>query len=238
MIGQKVNLEYVVTSTLMPGLSSRVLSEKTSYTIVGVFEDTGKPMAFVPVGDMESLGVKYYSAVKVLASSELALAPLRTLIQSMGLVTRSVADTLSQIVRLFGIIRFLLGSFGAIALVVALFGMFNTLTVSLLERTREIGVMKSLGTTNSDVTRIFLTESVLISAIGGFGGVVLGMILGKIMDGAFFAASRGGGESLFLMPASFAFFIFFLAVLVGIVTGWYPAKRASKISALNALRYE
>ena len=238
IIGKTVSLNYLVTSSLLPGLSGRLLSEKVEYRIVGVFDDVGKPMAFVPLGDMESLGIKYYSAVKVMSSDQTTLTEVRTLIQSLGLVTRSVADTLSQIVKLFSIIRFLLGSFGAIALVVALFGMFNTLTVSLLERTREIGVMKSLGTTNSDVSRIFLTESVLISASGGLGGVVLGSVLGKVMDLTFFAAVHSTDQSLFVMPLSFGLFIFMLAVLVGMVTGWYPAKRASKISALNALRYE
>ena len=238
VIGSDVAVEYIVTSNIMPSISGRIFSDKTKYRIVGVFTNDSQPVAYVPIGDIESMGVKTYSSVKVLAVDEASLATVRGTIQSMGLVTRSVADTLSQIVKLFTIIRFLLGSFGAIALLVALFGMFNTLTVSLLERTREIGVMKSLGTTNFDVKRIFMMESVLISGGGGVLGVLFGVVLGKFLEPILFHSAITGGQKLFVMPWTFGVSIVVLALLVGIVTGWYPARRAAKISALNALRYE
>ena len=155
-IGQSVDLQYLITSTILPKVSGKALSDKVSYKIVGIVADSVRPIVYVPLGDVKSMGVKNYSDLRVLTSSEEALPEVRSLIQTMGLVTKSVADTLSQISRLFTIVRFLLGSFGAIALVVALFGMFNTMTVSLLERTREIGVMKSLGTTNWMLTGYFL----------------------------------------------------------------------------------
>lgn len=237
VLDHTIDVSYMVTSSLLPDVNGRVFSEKTPYQIVGVVEDDSKPMAYVPVGDVESLGINTYSSAMVLVGKETQLTETRTLIQSLGLVTRSVADTLSQIVRLFTIIRFLLGSFGAVALVVALFGMFNTLTVSLLERTREIGVMKSLGTTNFDVRRIFMAESVFISTIGGVLGVVLGVVVGRILNVAL-VRINSNGQSIFMLPWTFALFIVVLAMVVGVVTGWYPSRRAAKISALNALRYE
>jgi ABC-type antimicrobial peptide transport system permease subunit len=237
LINQEVSLTYLMTGALANQAWGRVKSEKTTYKIGGVFEDSGKPMIYAPLGDMESLGVENYSGIKILVDREENLGMVRTLIQSMGLVTRSVADTLGQINRLFGVVRFLLGAFGSIALTVALFGMFNTLTVSLLERTREIGVMKSLGTSNMDVVRIFLTEAVMISTVGGIGGVLFGLSIGKIIDLFVFRFNNNTNE-MFVLPWLFVLGIILVAFGVGLITGWYPSRRASKISALNALRYE
>lgn len=238
VLGKEVDIQYLVTNSLSPKVSGRLLSEKTTYKIVGVFSETAKPVIYVPLGDVESMGINNYSSLKILTIGEDKMTEVRTVIQSQGFVTRSVSDTLVQINRLFAIIRFLLGSFGAIALIVALFGMFNTLTVSLLERTREIGVMKSLGTTNEDVSRIFLAESVLISGIGGIIGVFFGNFLGLFIDIFVFKFFSKAGQSLFFLPWDFALLIISIAVVVGLITGWYPSRRASKISALNALRYE
>jgi hypothetical protein len=238
VIGTEINVQYLVTNSLVPSINSRILTEETNYKVVGVFRELDKPVIYVPLGDVESLGIERYSTVKVLVEKEDQLPEARILLQSMGLSTKSVSDTLGQINRLFSIVRFLLGSFGAIAFVVALFGMFNTLTVSLLERTREIGVMKSLGTTNSDVSRIFLTESFLISLFGSVLGVLAGGMLGKMIDRGIFHFSQKTGHSLFVLPLSFGLFIIGISVLIGLFTGWYPAKRSTKISALNAIRYE
>lgn len=238
VVGQDLETQYLVTSTLLSSVPGRLLSETTRYKIVGVFSEEAKPLIYVPLGDIESMGIENYSSARVLAASDESLGEVRTLIQSLGLVTRSVVDTLLQINRLFRIIRFLLGAFGAIGLLVALFGMFNTLTVSLLERTREIGVMKSLGTTNTDVSRLFLTEAVLISFFGGLVGILGGSLLAQIIERLVFHSSVKAGQNLFILPWDFALLILLLATLVGVVTGYYPAKRASKISALNALRYE
>jgi len=176
--------------------------------------------------------------LKVLVDKESRLPEVRTLIQSMGLVTRSLSDTLSQINRLFRVVRFLLGSFGAIALIVALFGMFNTMTVSLLERMREIGIMKSLGTTSLDVQRLFLAEAGLMSLVGGICGVILGGLIGEVINLFVFNFANKSVDQLFLLPLSFAVFIIFLTLFVGLATGFYPSRRAKNISALNAIRYE
>jgi len=238
IVGQTIEIQYLITSSLMPQLNTRLLSDVVAYQVVGVFSDTEKPMVYVPLGDIESMGLINYSSAKVLAASQEDLSEVRTIVQSMGLITRSVADTLGQIDRLFRILRFLLGSFGAIALVVALFGMFNTLTVSLLERTREIGVMKSLGTTNSDVARLFLMETLLMSILGGVLGIVVGLSFGKVVDLLFFQFASKLGMPLFLLPFEFIAFILLLTISVGILTGFYPAKRATRITAMDALRYE
>jgi len=238
VLGKEVKIRYLISGSVVPGVAGRVLSEEMVYKIVGIAEGGDKPLVYTPIGDLESLGIENYSSVKVLVENEDYLPEVRAKIQDLGLVSKSVVDTLIQINRLFNIMRFLLASFGAIALLVALFGMFNTMTVSLLERTREIGVMKSLGTSNLDVVRIFLAEAFLISALGGIVGIVGGNMLGAFVDKFIFKFSSRVGQAMFVMPLRFALLVFGVALFVGLLTGWYPSKRASKISALNALRYE
>jgi len=238
ILGQKINLSYIVSGNLMPKVSGRVLSKPVSYQIVGVVKDDKNLLVIVPLADLESMGVSRYSTAKVLVKDEDQLALVRQKIESLGFVTLSIVDTLNQVNRLFRLLRFLLGAFGAIALVVAILGMFNTLTVSLLERTREIAVMKTLGTTDRDVVRLFLAESVIIGFFGGILGIFLGQQIGGLINfiSSFFRDDKS--VSLFVSPFYFLVMILLLSIGIGIVTGIYPSKRAKNISPLDALRYE
>lgn len=233
---EKMDLEYILSGGVIPGLSGRVMSKPVSYQVVGVIQDD-RALVFAPLADLQSMGARQYTSLKVLAKSQEVLDQVRTHIETLGFTTQSLVDTLLQVQKLFAIMRFLLGLFGMIALVVAVFGMFNTLTISLLERTREIGVMKTLGTTDSDVLKLFLVESFQIGVLGGVLGVSLGMLLGSGVD-LVFSLFKGDGINLFQTPFGFMIFVFVLSVVVGLITGLYPSNRARKISALDALRYE
>ena len=128
-----------------------------------------------------------------------------------------------------------------VALVVASLGMFNTLTVSLLERTREVGLMKAMGMRSSEVHELFLTASMVMGTLGGVLGIALGYCAGKVFGLllSVFALVQGEGTlNVSLIPFSFVLFVIILSLVVGFVTGIYPARRSAKISALNALRYE
>lgn len=238
VIGKNLSVQYIVSGGLVAGMKGKVTSEPTDYVIVGVFNQDDQSMLFAPLSDLESMGVSKYSLAKVLTQDPTGLEGVRERIAALGFRTRSIADTLLQVNKLFSIMRFLLGSFGMIAFIVALFGMFNTLTVSLLERTREIGVMKTLGTTNRDIRRLLIVESSLIGIAGGLMGVVLGVMLGLSLNWLSMLTRTDKTLSLFQFPPLFLLFVFLLAALVGMLTGLYPARRAHKISALNALRYE
>jgi putative ABC transport system permease protein len=239
IVGNKITLEYIITGSVLPiGLSGRVLTKPLEYTIVGVFKEDSKPMLITPLSDLSSIGVSRYNTVKILANKPENLTVVRERIQLMGFTTSSIVDTLAQVERLFRIMRFVLGAFGVIALVVALFGMFNTLTISLMERTRELGVMKTLGTTDGDVFRLFMAESLIIGAVGGVLGIVIGVAGGQVINLINGIAQGGFSNSMFKTPVSFILGVFFLALLVGTATGFYPSKRAIKINPLDALRYE
>lgn len=238
LLEKTVEMKFIISAGLVPGLQGRISTETREYVVVGVVRDDDSSLVYAPLSDFESLGVGKHSIAKVLAKEGVELSAVREKVQALGFISRSIADTLAQVDKLFKVMRFLLGSFGMIAFVVALFGMFNTLTVSLLERTREIGVMKTIGTTDTDVVRLLLVESTLIGIMGGIGGIVLGVAMGTVIDVISLIFRDDKTVHLFQYPISLMLMVFCLAIIVGVATGFYPASRARKIKALDALRYE
>lgn len=240
-IGKELSLSLVVVGELLEDPNVRIESAPLNYKIVGVIPDEGTPIIYVPFMDVRSLGVNKYSQLKVIAKDNGSLRDIRTTIESAGYGTVSVSDTVAQIDSLFSNFRLVLSILGLVALSVAALGMFNTLTVSLLERTREVGLMKAMGFKSDEVKSLFLTESMIMGLYGGILGLLLGIGFGKLLSLILSALSvvKGVGfVDVSYVPISFVAFVVFLSILVGIATGYYPAKRATKISALNALRYE
>ena len=240
-IGKQFTTSFIVTGDLLSDPAQKLASNPAVYTIVGVTPDDKTPLFYVPFLDIRSLGVDTYSQVKVVADNQGVLPRLRKQIEAMGYTTTSVADTVSQINSLFATARTILALVGMAALAVAALGMFNTLTVSLLERTREVGLMKALGMKSSEIKELFLTESMIMGFVGGLLGILLGFAVGKLLGIglSIFSIIKGVGfVDISYLPFSFLLVIIFLSLLVGITTGLYPAKRATTISALNALRYE
>jgi ABC-type antimicrobial peptide transport system permease subunit len=240
-VGKKFSSSFVVVGDLLSNPKSNIESEKTEYTIIGVIPDNKTPVFYVPFIDLRTLGIINYSQIKVVVNESNQLPKVRQQIESMGYNTRSVADTVAQINSLFKTVRTLLMLLGMVALSIASLGMFNTLTVSLLERTREVGLMKAMGMKSSEVQELFLTESMIMGFFGGILGIVFGFALGKFIGFilSIFAIIKGVGiVDISYIPPIFIGVIVALSLLVGMATGIYPAHRATKISALNALRYE
>jgi putative ABC transport system permease protein len=119
--------------------------------------------------------------------------------------------------------------------------MINTLTVSLMERTREVGLLKSIGMRSNEVEKLFITESLLIAFFGGVSGILLGYLfgVGVSLIISVISVSRGGEYlAISKMPIYLIVGVIFVSVLIGFLTGLYPSKRAVKMSPLDALRYE
>ena len=240
-LGKKFMTTFVVVGDLLSDPSANIESSSAEYTIVGVIPEEKTPFFYVPFLDLRSLGITNFSQAKVVVKDQNELVKTRRQIEFMGYMTRSVADTVAQINSLFATARTVLMLLGMVALSVAALGMFNTLTVSLLERTREVGLMKAMGMKSSEVSELFLTESMIMGFLGGILGIIFGWVLGRLLGIilSFFAIIKGVGfVDISYIPLPFVFVIIFLSLLVGLVTGIYPARRATKISALNALRYE
>ncbi|NCN28331.1 ABC transporter permease [bacterium] len=213
------------------------------YTVIGVVQDDSVSFAYVPIASVQDQisDSTVYNLLEVNVKDQKSIPAVKESITSMGFTVTSIADTISQVDQIFRVIQIILAFFGLIALLVASIGMFNTMTIALLERTRDIGVMKSLGVRDRDVSKIFLTESSMISTLGGIIGVVLGYVTAKgINSGVNQLAKSVGGEpqTLFVIPAIFAAGIVVFSVFVGFITGFYPSRRASRLNPLDALRYE
>ena len=241
ILGQKFGVSYIIPDGLIPGGSGRLQSQETDYTVIGVVDDDSANYYYFQIDDARKLGVRNYSQVKVLTADQGQVAGVRKAIESSGFRTMSTLDTVAQIEQLFATLRLLLGFLGTIALAVASLGMFNTMTVSLLERTREVGVMKAMGMQIAEVRELFLAESMIMGVGGGAAGVLLGYLGGRLLSLTLSSVSIMKGEGVLdisYVPVFFIVFILAISFVVGILTGWYPSKRATKISALNALRYE
>lgn len=240
-VGQSITLTFVAVGDLIEGEAERIESAPTSYEIVGVTPEEDTPVVYVPLTELRSLGLNRFSQLKVIADHKNDLPKVRASVEAMGYGTVSVADTVAQIDNLFGTVRLLFGIVGLVGLVVASLGMFNTLTVSLLERTREVGLLKAMGMKSNEVRELFLTESMIMGFYGGVIGLLLGAGAGKLISLALssIAVAKGVGFiDVSVVPFNFVLVVLSLALVVGIITGYFPARRATKISALNALRYE
>lgn len=141
-----------------------------------------------------------------------------------------------QINKVLSIIQVVLLAIASIALIVAAIGIMNTILTSVMERTREIGIMKAIGATNRNVMSIFLAESALISAIGGIIGCALGIIGARVITVG--AAGFIGAEMEPVVTPEILLMGFGVAILVGVLSGLYPARRASRMSPVEAVRYE
>lgn len=240
-LGKTFQITFIATGKLLGPDKNRLESMPIEYQIIGVTPDEKTPLFYVPFVHLKSLGLNNYSQLKIVVDKESNLQAVRQKIEAQGFATASVTDTVAQINNLFGTARTILALLGLVALCVAALGMFNTLTVSLLERTREIGLLKAMGMKTDEVKDLFLAESMIMGSLGGVLGLVLGLVVGKILEFALsaFALLNGAGTiSIVSIPIPFVLLIIILSFLVGVLTGLYPASRARKISALNALRYE
>jgi ABC-type antimicrobial peptide transport system permease subunit len=240
-INTDFEVSFIVMNTILPDVEGRAFTEKTKYKIVGVIADLESPYFYVPLGDILTLGPISFTQLKVDITDEKHVEKIRLQIEELGFTTNTTLDTVQQIQSLFNNLRILLGLLGLVALGVASLGMFNTLTVSLLERTREIGGMKTMGMVSDEIEDLFLAEAMIMGVAGGVGGLTLGYMIGKFVSLAvsIVSISRGQGFlDLTHIPFFLIAFILISSFFVGIVTGVVPAYRAKKISALNALRYE
>ncbi|HZV01504.1 MAG TPA: FtsX-like permease family protein, partial [Planctomycetota bacterium] len=131
--------------------------------------------------------------------------------------------------------------FGLLALVVATFGIVNTLLMAITERTREIGVMKALGATRSTVRRLFAVEAAAIGLVGGAGGALFAILVGlagNVIAQRFPVAAALKGYSVFVFPWWLVLGSIAFATLVGALAGIYPANRAARLDPIDALRHE
>lgn len=239
-LSRNLNVKFIVTGQLVSD-GQKVETNEIPYKIVGILPEGETPVIYTPLTDLKDIGLSKYSLALLVARNQDSVQIIRSNLEALGFRSTSVIDTIIQIEALFSTVRILLGIVGMTALIVSTLGMFNTLTVSLLERTREVGLMKAIGMRSDEVQDLFVIESISMSILGGLIGIFIGVATGKILSLVLTLISQARGfdaVDVSYVPVEFLFAVILLSVIVGMTTGYIPSRRANKISALNALRYE
>ena len=146
------------------------------------------------------------------------------------------AELQQQVGQVLGVVQSVLIGIAAISILVGAIGILNAMFTSVMERTKDIGIMKSIGAKNSDILIIFLIESGMIGLTGGLVGAILGLGMAYFVG---FIAAQAGFE-LLKVQFNLDVFIFSLifAFVIGVISGIVPAYRASRLRPVDALRYE
>lgn len=193
-----------------------------------------------------------YDQITVRATSRETTLSVTETIRDMGFGAGGLGDFLNQLNTFFSTMRLMLGGVGGVALLVAAFGVANTMTMAILERTKEIGLMKAVGASDRDILTVFLIEAGLVGLAGGGAGVGLSLFLANLINDAVanLQTGQGGGimflpfdpsqvgASLIVIPPELSLFALALATCVGLGAGLYPALRAARLPPVIALKME
>lgn len=259
LVGQQLTLSYPSgppqpsavpgTPPVMPPRS------ETPCTIVGIVERETGPFAavggpvsglMIPLDKAKAIWFaaglrRTYPAATVKVRSLQATQDVQEEIRRLGFSAFSLHDTLQGAKRAFLILDIVLALIGSIALAVSSLGIMNTMVMSILERTREIGIMKAIGGSDGDIRRIFLIEASAIGFLGGVAGVALGWAVGRAINfGANVYIQQQGATAgnLFSVPWWLILAAIGFSIAVSLMAGSYPAARAAKLEPIAALRHD
>jgi len=182
-----------------------------------------------------------YMALTVRVHSPKDVPQVEAAIKQLGFATFSLLDATKGLRLVFTVFDLFLGLFGSLALTVASLGIINTLVMAILERRREIGILKALGATDRDVRSLFFAEAGAMGLFGGIFGVALGWLIGQALNwGTTIYLHRQNlpGVKITFVPWWMILSAIGFAVLVSLVAGLYPASRAARLNPVEALRYE
>ena len=182
-----------------------------------------------------------YSSVSVRVKNPGQVQAVEDAIKKMGFNTFSILDASRSIQQFFKVLDVFLGIFGSLALAVAFIGIVNTLVMAILERRREIGIMKAIGASDGDVKRLFFAEAGAMGILGGIVGVALGWAIGQVINlgtNVYLKRQSFPPEHFWSVPWWLVAFAIVFSFLVSLAAGLYPAGRAARLDPVQALRYE
>jgi putative ABC transport system permease protein len=216
----------------------------------------GRTSVFLPIAYAESLNMiqpgdlrnimrpgqgKTYNALLVRVGKSKNVAQVEDAIKKQGFSTFSIVDASRGLTKAFMFLDLFLGIFGSLALAVAFLGIVNTLVMAILERRREIGIMKALGATDGDVKRIFFVEAGSMGLLGGGLGVALGWLIGRVINlgtNVYLMRQEMHPENFWYVPIWLVTAALVFSVVVSLGAGLYPASRAARLDPVQALRHD
>jgi putative ABC transport system permease protein len=246
------------------GAAYSVVSREQKLKIVGVADLDPESMrgptrarVFLPLKLAESLHIMQptdlreissaatdkpvYSSLSVRVKNPSQIQTVEDAIKKMGFNTFSILDASKSIQQFFKVLDVFLGIFGSLALAVAFIGIVNTLVMAILERRREIGIMKAIGASDGDVRKLFFAEAGAMGILGGIAGVVLGWTIGQVINlgtNIYLKSQSFPPEHFWSVPWWLVAFALLFSFLVSLAAGLYPAGRAARLDPVQALRYE
>ena len=253
VIGHKVKLRLFDNEE---AVGQKIRIKNTTFKVIGVLPEKGSSSnfddaVFMPYTTTQQYitGTKYYSRIVVTADTEANLRStvndVTNTLRDSHNITDPIKDdfsvvTSADIAKTLGTVTSALTAFlaavAAISLIVGGIGIMNIMLVSVTERTKEIGLRKALGATDADIQTQFLLEAVILTALGGVIGIILGSGLAYIIS--LLITKFAGLDWQYVFPISAAILGLVVSSLVGLVFGIYPARQAAKKSPMEALRYE
>jgi putative ABC transport system permease protein len=186
-------------------------------------------------------GTPAYMTVEVHVKSPTQVQAVEDAIKKMGFNTFSIVDATRSLRQFFAVLDLFLGIFGSLALAVASIGIINTLVMAILERRREIGIMKAIGASDGDVKGLFFAEAGVMGVFGGFVGVALGWTIGRVINlgtNVYLKRQHFPPEQIWFVPWWLVMGAIVFSIVVSLLSGLYPASRAARLDPVQALRYE
>ncbi|HDJ99860.1 MAG TPA: ABC transporter permease [Firmicutes bacterium] len=234
----------------------RIVNEKMEkktyiFRIVGVLKEKGTQddySVYAPINTVISVNewrtgrtikpeITGYSRVIVKVKDVDTVNKVTEKIEDMGFVVFSIQSIINSISTVFKILQFILAGIAGISLLVAGIGIVNTMTMSIYERTRQIGIMKAIGASNTDILWMFLSEAAALGFLGGIGGILLSFLLNSLIT--LFSSTMLSGATLKVSaPLWLIIFAIVFATVVGLIAGLVPSYRAANLKPVEALRYE
>lgn len=233
--GRRLRIEPLI---IPPGVASSLRSKGLSTSPTELMSAFTSGQLLIPGGQSEP---GEFTQVTLTLDPSAAYKPIKDSVEALGFTAFSFAEQFDEIRRFFVYVDLILGIIGLIALATASLGIVNTMLMSILERRREIGVLKALGADDRDIRGMFLVESGVIGLLGAALGVLVGWVLTRIASAvAIYFMEREGAPAveLFALPIWLILISLALGVGVSVMAGWYPSARAARVDPVEALRNE